>query len=151
MQLWFSRFRLDLASERLWKNGEELRLRRKPFAILRHLAQNPQRLVTQEEVVEAVWGKIAMSESLLRTHVSDLRRALGEGVVETVVGRGYRFVPEVTRTELEAPPGEASSTEAHATGRVVVGRDTDLDALRAALRWAKDRKRTTVFVTGEAG
>jgi DNA-binding winged helix-turn-helix (wHTH) protein/tetratricopeptide (TPR) repeat protein len=151
LQLSFTPFRLDLASERLWKNGAELRLRRKPFAILQHLVQNPQRLVTHEEIVEAVWGKIAMSESLLRTHVHDLRRVLGEDVVETVVGRGYRFVPEVKHTELAASPGDASSSEPHAVGRVVVGRETDLDALRAALRSAKDRRRTTVFVTGEAG
>ena len=147
----FVPFRLDLASERLWKDGEELRLRRKPFAILRHLVQNPHRLVTHEEIVETVWGKIAMSESLLRTHVRDLRRVLGEDVVETVVGRGYRFVPEVTHTELEGSPGEASSTQPHPLGTVVVGRETDLQALRAALRLAKDRRRTTVFVTGEAG
>ncbi len=150
MQLSFTLFRLDLAAERLWKNGEELRLRRKPFAILRHLVQNPQRLVTHEEVVEAVWGKIAMSESLLRTHVHDLRRVLGEDVVETVVGRGYRFVPEVKHTGLEAP-GDASSPEPQDVGRVVVGREPDLDALRAALRSVRDRRRTTVFVTGEAG
>jgi DNA-binding winged helix-turn-helix (wHTH) protein len=151
LQLSFTPFRLDLASERLWKNGKELRLRRKPFAILRHLVQNPQRLVTHEELVEAVWGKIAMSESLLRTHVHDLRQVLGEDVVETVVGRGYRFIPEVKHTELEASPGDASTAEPHAVGRVVVGRETDLDALRAALRSARDRRRTTVFVTGEAG
>lgn len=151
MQLTFQPFRLDLASERLWKNGEELRLRRKPFAILRHLVHNPQRLVTHEEIVHAVWGKIAMSESLLRTHVHDLRRVLGEDVVETVVGRGYRFIPEVKHTEVEALPGAASSLETGDFGRAVVGRETDLDVLRAALRSAKDRRRTTVFITGEAG
>ena len=63
----FAPFRLDLDSERLWKHDQEVRLRRKPFAILRFLVQNPRRLVTHAEVVEAVWGKIAMSESLLRT------------------------------------------------------------------------------------
>jgi predicted ATPase/DNA-binding winged helix-turn-helix (wHTH) protein len=151
LQLSFTPFRLDLASERLWKNGEELRLRRKPFAILRHLAQNPQRLVTHEEIVDAVWGKLAMSESLLRTHLHDLRQVLGENVVETVVGRGYRFVPEVKHMELDASPGDASSTQPRALDSVVVGRETDLDALRAALRSAKGRRRTTVFVTGEAG
>lgn len=151
MQLSFTPFRLDLASERLWKSGEELCLRRKPFAILRHLVQNPQRLVTHEEIVEAVWGKIAMSESLLRTHVHDLRQVLGEDVVETVVGRGYRFVAEVKHTELGGSEGDAPSAEPPAMARVVVGREADLDALRAALRSAKDRRRSTVFVTGEAG
>src|SRR5690349_16169342 len=81
----FDNYRLDLDSERLWKHDQEVQLRRKPFAILRFLVQNPKRLVTHAEIVEAVWGKIAMSESLLRTHVSDLRNVLGAGLVETVV------------------------------------------------------------------
>ena len=55
----FPPFRLDLDDERLWKDGEELHLRRKPFAILRYLVEHPQRLVTQPEIVEAVWGNIA--------------------------------------------------------------------------------------------
>ncbi len=94
--LWFPPFRLDVAEARLWKGGRELRLRPKPFAILRYLAQHPRRLVTRSEIVEAVWGKVAMSESLLRTHVHDLRRVLGEHVIETVVGRGYRFAADVS-------------------------------------------------------
>ena len=69
----FPPLRLDVGDERLWKSTEELKVRRKPFAILKYLTANPRHLVTQEELVEAVWGKIAMSESLLRTHVSELR------------------------------------------------------------------------------
>jgi DNA-binding response OmpR family regulator len=89
----FPPFRLDFVEERLWKGNLELQLRPKPFAILRYLAQNPRRLVTRAEIVDAVWGeRVAMSESLVRTHVHDLRRAVGESVIETVVGRGYRFV-----------------------------------------------------------
>jgi predicted ATPase/DNA-binding winged helix-turn-helix (wHTH) protein len=147
----FPPFRLDLDDERLWKNGQEMHLRRKPFAILRHLVQHPQRLVSQHEVVEAVWGNIAMSESLLRTHMSELRRVLGEGAIETVVGRGYRFLLEMKHVEREASRGDARSTTTMGDGQVVVGRDAELGSLRAALRAARDRRRTTVFVTGEAG
>jgi predicted ATPase len=146
----FPPFRLDLDNERLWKNDEEIRVRRKPFAILRHLVQHPQRLVSHDEIIEVVWGKIATSESLLRTHLSEVRQALGEGVVETVVGRGYRFLPEVKRLDLDAWRDEGSSS-ARGNGRVVVGRDAELDSLRAALRLARERRRTTVFVSGEAG
>jgi predicted ATPase/DNA-binding winged helix-turn-helix (wHTH) protein len=146
----FPPFRLDLDNERLWKNGEEIRVRRKPFAILRHLVQHPQRLVSHDEIIEVVWGKVATSESLLRTHLSEVRQALGEGVVETVVGRGYRFLPEVKRLDLESCRGDASPL-ARANGRVVVGRDAELDSLRAALRSARDRRRTTLVVSGEAG
>ncbi|HEY2518189.1 MAG TPA: winged helix-turn-helix domain-containing protein [Polyangiaceae bacterium] len=88
----FPPFRLDLLEERLWKGEREVKLRRKPFEILRYLARNPRRLVTQAEIVEAVWGRVAMSESLVRTHMHALRHALGEAVIETVTGRGYRFI-----------------------------------------------------------
>jgi DNA-binding winged helix-turn-helix (wHTH) protein len=92
----FPPFRLDLTEERLWKNGRELRLRPKPFAILRYLTRHPRRLVTQSEILHAIWaGRIAMSESLVRTHMYDLRRALAEDLIETVVGRGYRFLADV--------------------------------------------------------
>src|SRR5882672_4718322 len=103
----FGPFRLDVGEQRLWRGNDELKLRRKPFAILRFLTANPLRLVTQEEIVGAVWGGIAMSESLLRTHMSEVRRVLGEGAVETVIGRGYRFLLGV---EAEKP---ASSQRRH--------------------------------------
>jgi DNA-binding winged helix-turn-helix (wHTH) protein len=95
--LTFADYRLDLSGERLWKDQQELRLRRKPYSILRYLAQNPHRLVSQSEIVEAVWGRIVMSESLLRTHVHALRQVVGHGLIETVVGRGYRFTVDVDR------------------------------------------------------
>ena len=49
----------------------------------------------------------------------------GEGVVETVVGRGYRFLPEVKRLDLESWQGDASKAEENA--RLIVGRDADSD------------------------
>jgi DNA-binding winged helix-turn-helix (wHTH) protein len=101
----FPPFRLDVAEERLWKDGRELRLRPKPFAILRYLVHHPKRLVTQSEIVDAVWGRIAMSESLVRTHVCDLRHALGRDFIETVPGRGYRFLADVSETDDEGYGG----------------------------------------------
>jgi len=143
----FPPFRLDLESERLWRGDQELHVRRKPFAILRYLVQNPNRLVSHEEIVAAVWGKIAMSESLLRTHVRDLRQAMGENVVETVVGRGYRFAADVGHVPVEM----VHDGHEEACRRIVVGRDTELATLRSAFRGASEQRRTTVFVTGEAG
>lgn len=95
----FPPFRLDVAEERLWKNGRELRIRPKPFAILRYLTQHPRRLVTRAEIVNAVWGRVVMAESVVRTHVYDLRQVLGENVIETVVGRGYRFLPDISNID----------------------------------------------------
>jgi DNA-binding winged helix-turn-helix (wHTH) protein len=101
----FPPFRLDLVNEALWRDGAELALRNKPFQILRYFAEHPQRLVTQSELIEAVWGKVVRCDSLLRTHVRVLRRVLGGGVIETVNGRGYRFVPVVSRLAGPIPFG----------------------------------------------
>jgi NAD(P)H-dependent FMN reductase len=94
--------RIDLAEERVWKDGVEVHLRRKPFAILKILARHPKQIVTQAELVEAVWGDVSTSQSLLRTHMRDLRHVLGDEVVETVVGRGYRFLLDAS-CESAAP------------------------------------------------
>jgi DNA-binding winged helix-turn-helix (wHTH) protein len=98
---------IDLAEERVWKDGAEVRLRRKAFAILKRLARSPRRIVTRAEIIEAVWGKIAMSESLLRTHVRDLRQVIGDGVVETVVARGYRVVADIVYVGSTTDVGSA--------------------------------------------
>ncbi len=97
----FPPFRLDVTEGRLWKNGRELGLRRKPFAILYFLSQHPRHLVTHSEIVDAVWGRVAMSDSLLRTHVCDLRRVLEDDVIETVPGRGYRLLADVSEVDEE--------------------------------------------------
>jgi DNA-binding winged helix-turn-helix (wHTH) protein/tetratricopeptide (TPR) repeat protein len=147
----FGPFRCDVRDQRLFREGKEIKLRRKPFAILRHLTAHPQRLVTQEELVEAVWGKVAMSESLIRTHVSDLRRAIGEGAVETVVGRGYRFLFAVETEKPEPKPQAADYVTTHRTPPNLVGRSTEIDTLGQAFQAALDEKRQMVFVTGDPG
>ena len=144
----FKPFRLDLAEERLWKNGQELRVRRKPFAILSYFVRNPRKLVTHEELVLAVWGKVAMSESLVRTHVRDLRSVLGEDLIETIVGRGYRFLADIAYVEPEA---KVEGSESDSAEPAVVARGAELGILDAALKSAKDRRRGVVFVTGDPG
>jgi DNA-binding winged helix-turn-helix (wHTH) protein/tetratricopeptide (TPR) repeat protein len=147
----FGPFRFDVGEERLFREGKEIKLRRKPFAILRYLTAHPQRLVTQEELVDAVWGKIAMSESLLRTHVSDVRRTLGDGAVETVMGRGYRFLFAVETEKPELKPRPAKHLATHPTSPNLVGRSTEIDTLGQAFEAALDQKRQLVFVTGDPG
>ena len=136
----FPPFRIDVDDERLWKGGSELKLRRKPFAILKYLAMHPKRLVTQNELIEAVWGKVVVSESLLRTHVRDLRSVLGGDVIETVTGRGYRFVADVETGAVIAD-----------LQPVLVGRADELTSLRDHFEAALARKRQIVFVMGAAG
>jgi DNA-binding winged helix-turn-helix (wHTH) protein len=148
----FGPFRFDVRDQRLFRDRTQIELRRKPFVILRYLTAHPQRLVTQEELVEEVWGKnVAISESLLRTHVSNVRRAIGEGALETVVGRGYRFLLSVER---ETPEHEARVVKHVATHRPpsnLVGRSTEIDVLRQRFEAALDKKRQMIFVMGDPG
>jgi DNA-binding winged helix-turn-helix (wHTH) protein/tetratricopeptide (TPR) repeat protein len=145
----FGPFRFDVRDQRLFKDGAEISLRRKSFEILRYLTAHPQRLLTREELVGAVWGKLAISESLLRTHVSAVRHVLGGSVLETVVGRGYRFLLAV---EAERPrPQGAKHVSRYRVPPNMVGRSAELDALGRMYEAALDEKRQLVFVTGDPG
>lgn len=138
---------MDLTDERIWKGTELVSLRRKPFAILRHLVTHPARLVTHEELLAAVWGGAVVSESALRSHLHELRRVLGDGVIETVVGRGYRFVATLVTDDAPSPPDPTVP----AIDRNVVGRQPELAILEAALARARTGHRQLCFVLGEPG
>src|SRR5882724_6501117 len=102
--LHFGPFRLDPGTKRLWRELELLHLRSKAFAVLHLLVRHSRRLVRHEELIEAVWENSPVSESVLRGYIRDLRRALGDSpscprYIETVAGRGYRFLAEVRREE----------------------------------------------------
>lgn len=141
----FPPFRLDSDEGRLWKGETLLALRRKPFEILRYLAQNPKRLVTHDELLAKVWGGTVVSESSMRSHMHELRRVLGEGVIETVIGRGYRFIADV-RDDVERRTPECAPDDP-----LVVGRDAEIEQLRAAFDRACAGQRQLCFVTGEPG
>jgi DNA-binding response OmpR family regulator len=79
--------------------GEEIRLTRKEFELLRHLVERPGRVLTRERLLERVWGwESEIDVRSIDAHIRRLRLKLGPGRnhVETVVGLGYRFVRERT-------------------------------------------------------
>ena len=142
----FPPFRLDTEEERLWKGETLLVLRRKPFAILRYLVEHPKKLVTHEELLAQVWRGAVVSESAVRSHMHELRQVLGEGVIETVIGRGYRFM-----AELGDDVPVRGTPEVAPVDPLVVGRDAELAVLGAALDRAREGRRQLCFVTGEPG
>jgi DNA-binding winged helix-turn-helix (wHTH) protein len=142
----FPPFRLDPEEGRLWKGKTALTLRRKPLAILSSLAARPRKLVTHEELLAQVWRGAVVSDSAMRSHLHELRQVLGDGVVETVIGRGYRFVAEIRDEAAVDVPVELAGED-----QLVVGRDVELGQLRAAFERAKTGRRQLCFVTGEPG
>jgi len=95
----FGDFVLDLDRESLSRNGRELRLRPKSLAVLAHLVRHSGRLVTKEELLDAIWGHRHVTEGSLTQCLVDIRRVLGDEsheMVRTVPRRGFIFESEVT-------------------------------------------------------
>ena len=104
-RLHFDRFELDEADARLECDGKAVMLAPKPFAVLCALARTPGRLVTKNALLDLVWGHRFVTESVLKSAISEVRAALGDDprqprYVETVSRRGYRFIAGAARTPL---------------------------------------------------
>jgi Tol biopolymer transport system component/DNA-binding winged helix-turn-helix (wHTH) protein len=100
----FGAFEVNAAAGELLKSGVRIRLSSQPFQILLTLLAHPGEVVTSEQLREQVWpdGTFVDFEHGLHAAVNKLRRVLGESAenpryVETVPGRGYRFIGAVER------------------------------------------------------
>ena len=108
--LHFSLFCLDRIEEQLWQGTEIRPLRRKPFAVLRYLLDHAREIVTKDALLAALWPGVHVSEEVLTVHMREVRKVLGDDAhtprfIETVHGRGYRFIAPITTT---AQPVESS-------------------------------------------
>jgi DNA-binding response OmpR family regulator len=87
---------VDPLARRVWLHGEELKLSKKEFALLRALASDPTRVFTREELLRGVWGFRSLGHTrTLDSHASRLRKKLagrGDRYVVNVWGVGYRLV-----------------------------------------------------------
>ncbi len=94
---------LDIEQERVWRQGAPVHLSNRPFQLLLALMAQPEKLWTKDELIEVVWDGLAVSDSVLTTAMKELRRAIADPArdpkfIETVHGRGYRFLQSVERT-----------------------------------------------------
>ena len=116
-RLRFDCFELDEADARLARAGEPVALAPKPFAVLCALARKPDKLVTKNELLDAVWGHRFVTESVLKSAISEVRAALGDDpreprCIETVSRRWYRFIAAT----LDAPSQGAPAGERNGAG-----------------------------------
>lgn len=154
----FALFRLDLGAEQLWR-GEEVRpLTRKAFAALRYLVGRAGKLVTKDELIAAVWAVPYVSDMALAACIREIRRALGDAAqtpqfLETVRGRGYRFVAPITAVPVAPAPPGAEQRPAGVAGAptLLVEREAELAQLWQGWGQALQGTRQVVLVTGEAG
>jgi DNA-binding winged helix-turn-helix (wHTH) protein/tetratricopeptide (TPR) repeat protein len=151
LRLRFNQFELDEADARLTRGGQPVPLAPKPFAVLCALARTPRALVTKNALLDSVWGHRFVTESVLKSTISELRAALEDDAkqpryIETVSRRGYRFIAAVN-----APAAALPAIPAQSAWSTMIGRAQPLERLRRAWQLAAGGRRQVVWIAGEAG
>jgi DNA-binding winged helix-turn-helix (wHTH) protein/tetratricopeptide (TPR) repeat protein len=164
--LQFDRFVLDEANALLTEERRPVRLEPKALAVLCELARQPGRLATKDALLDAVWGHRHVSESVLKTVISQLRAVLADDAaqprfIETVSRRGYRFIGGIAASDTPVQamhetgaPRPAAEATAGAEGSVLpvmIGRESALARLRAGWDRAHAGQRQLVWIEGDAG
>ena len=112
----FASFELDeRRAELRGPDGEAIRLRPKTFEMLRLFAANAGHVLSKQELMEAVWPNVHVSEDGLFQCIREIRAALGDDqrqTIKLVSGRGYLFAVEVS----VEPAGPTASAEAAPPG-----------------------------------
>src|SRR5258705_8386484 len=147
----FRAFRLDIVNHCLWRGGERVSLTPKAFDVLRYLVEHADRLVTQDEILEALWPDAYVNPEVVKKYILGIRKVLGDKpdkpvFVATFPRRGYQFIAPV-QDEIVAAHSEITSNAMEK----IVGRDGALAQLSNSLIKSLQGQRQVVFVAGEAG
>jgi DNA-binding winged helix-turn-helix (wHTH) protein len=149
----FDRFDLDEANASLLRDGQAVSLAPTPFAVLCALVRQPGALLTKNALLDEVWGHQFVSESVLKTVISELRTTLEDNArqprfIETVSRRGYRFIAP---TAAKSPSSASAPRVGPSTAASFIGRAEALSRLYADWNVACSGKRRIVWVAGEPG
>ena len=145
----FGPFRLDAANQCLWHADKRAPLTPKAFDVLRYLVEHAGHLVTQDELLEALWSGTYVNPEGIRKYILEIRKVLGDQLtppvfIQTLPKRGYEFVAPVTDESRTARLDRAAPGN-------MVGRHVGITRLENYFQKALDGQRQAVFVTGEAG
>jgi adenylate cyclase len=103
----FEGYTLDVRRGCLQANNSEIELRPKSFDVLRYLVENAGRLVSKDELINAVWPNVTVADEALSRCVSDVRLALtdtDQRIIKTVPRRGYLFAVPVSLVGMDISP-----------------------------------------------
>jgi adenylate cyclase len=141
----FGGFELDVGRGLLRAQAEDLYLRPKSYELLRHLVENPQRLMPKDELVDLLWPDVAVCDDSLAQCVRDVRKALGDDgnrFIRTLPRRGYMFVADVERLPLRGGTLEGAPVPMPPRRGAAIAALAVALALGVALLWALSREAT---------
>ncbi|HZD52714.1 MAG TPA: winged helix-turn-helix domain-containing protein [Woeseiaceae bacterium] len=136
-KLEFADFTLDLNRGALLSAGSEIRLRSKSFEVLRYLVEHQGHLVSQQTLLDEIWGDVVVTEDSVRQCIIDIRRALGDTgqrIVRTVPRRGYLFDVAVHAAHDPGTAGD-DAPDAHRAAAWKTGAGLALALLAAGAMW----------------
>ena len=140
----FGEFVIDPSTASLRGGDGPLQLRPKSFDVLAYLARHPGRVVSKDELIEAIWPNVFVTDNSLVQCISDIRLALGDStqnILKTVARRGYLFAAPV----LEVEPAAVESRP-DAEGREPERDRVPETAAEASARLAGGDARSSLFV-----
>jgi DNA-binding winged helix-turn-helix (wHTH) protein len=163
----FGDFELDEANAQLKRHTRVLELPPRAFSVLCELARRPGQLVTKDALLDNIWGHRHISESVLKSAVSQVRAALEDDAktpkyIETASRRGYRFIaiaePGHGLTSASRPaedsgmvPAEVPPLGRSPTATTMIGRGAALARLHAAWGRACAGQHQLCWLAGDAG
>jgi TolB-like protein/DNA-binding winged helix-turn-helix (wHTH) protein len=107
----FAEFEIDLSQQELRRRGEYIHMEPQVFDLLVHLVRNHDRVVSKDELIDAIWHGRVISEAALSSRINAARRALGDNgndqlLIRTQHKRGFRFVGQVQIVETSETDGD---------------------------------------------
>ncbi len=113
MRLRFAECELDLIELTLTRQGKLVPVEPQVFDLLKLFAENPERLLSREDLIEAVWAGRFVSDAAVSSRINAVRRAVGDDgraqkILQTVPRRGFRFLPKVETTGPNTPPQQGA-------------------------------------------
>ena len=110
MKYVFEDFALDPDRRELTRNAEAVAIGPQVFDLLLFLVRNRERVVSKDDLLDAVWSGRIVSESTLTSHINAVRKAVGDNgadqrLIRTVARKGFRFVGEVRETGISERAG----------------------------------------------
>ena len=150
----FDEFELDTDDYELRRLDEPVRIEPQIFDVLVHLVANAGRLILKTELLDEVWGDRFVSESALTSRIKSIRQLLGDDArsptyVQTVHGRGYRFIHDVSTRTADSGSGPADPLGSLPRLRIrLVGRS---DLVRDIIDALDDHRFVSLIGLGGAG
>lgn len=123
----FAEFELDFGRFQLCRGSDPVRLEGLPLQILMLLVERHRQLVTREQIADTLWGKDVFVdvEQGINTAIRKVRMALEDDshrpkFLQTVVGRGYRFIAPIASQTVSGESGDSWMFSAEELGRAVM-------------------------------